>query len=91
MDRKEIIKTGKATYDNSVNYLVRIIKTDFKPGSGDHEDPPEIANDIHGTSFEIQYSPPNESVFKSGGGHFNTVEDAVREADKKTGGVVWDD
>ena len=91
MNGTEIIKTGKVTYDNSTFYLVRIVKTNFKPGSGDHEDPPEIANDEYGIFFEVQYAPPNENVFRAGGGYFDTVEGAVSEANSKSGGVAWDD
>lgn len=43
--KKEIIKQGKAKYDDSIEYGVRILKTNFKPGSGDYEDPPEVSND----------------------------------------------
>jgi hypothetical protein len=89
--KEEIIKIGIAFYDNSVEYIVRILKTNFKPGSGDHEDPPEIRDDQYGTFYEIQYAPPNENNFRAGGGYHDTLERAMMNAHKITGGIRWDD
>jgi hypothetical protein len=84
------IKIGMAKYDNTVPYKVEIIVTNFKPGSGDYEDPPEIQTDQFGTFYMIKYYSPPDFKFSSGGGWYSSLGEAVSVAEKMTGGIIWE-
>ncbi len=87
---KPIVKSGTFLYAGLRVCKVRILQTDFCPGSGDYEDPPEVQNDKHGTFFEIQYTAPREQRFAAGGGCFGTLAEAVAQVERKVAGVQWD-
>lgn len=68
---------------------VRIDVVDLRPGSGDHEDPPEYREDLRGTFFHVAYTPAGERRFANGGGYFLSLDDAVRAAETMFVGIVW--
>lgn len=39
------VKRGTFLYDGTVTCDVRIVRTEMRYGSGDHDDPPEIRDD----------------------------------------------
>ncbi len=86
---EKIIKVGSAKYDNKTPYKIEILETNFKPGSGDYEDPPEIQNDHFGTFYQIKYYSPVDSTYTAGGGWYNSLNEAITAADKKAGGIIW--
>jgi len=51
---EEVVKNGTFLYDGTVMCDVRIVRSDMRPGSGDCEDPPELANDQYGEFFYVQ-------------------------------------
>ena len=89
--QSKIIKIGKAKYDNTTPYKVEISETNFKPGSGDYEDPPEVRNDQFGRFYEIVFYSPPDYKFTSGGGWYDSLQEAIRVAESKTGGIIWED
>jgi len=62
--KEKIIKIGSAKYDNKISYGVEIIETNFKPGSGDYEDPPEVQKDQFGlpdSDLGRYFGPPTRA------------------------------
>lgn len=87
---KPVVKSGTFLYSGLRVCKVRILQTDFSPGTGDHEDPPDVQNDKHGTFFEVQYTAPREQRFAAGGGYFRSLAEAVAQVERKVAGVLWD-
>jgi hypothetical protein len=50
------VKQGTFLYDGTVSCDVRIVRTDVRYGSGDHEDPPEVREDQPGPCFYVEWS-----------------------------------
>ncbi len=85
-----VLKSGTFLYSGLRVCRVRIIQTDFRPGSGDIDDPPEIQNDLRGIFFNVQYTPANEDRFSVGGGYFESLDKAIEAVDKSVSGLTWD-
>ncbi len=88
LPKAKLVREGEALYEG-IPYRVDIFEVYLKPGTGDADDPPEIARDQEGVFYEIRMMPPNENTYKAGGGVSDTLEEAERQAEKKTGGVLW--
>jgi hypothetical protein len=52
---EEVAKTGTFLYDGEVICDIRIARSPVCHGSGDYEDPPEIATDHERETFYIEY------------------------------------
>ena len=87
---KQAVKGGTFLYDGLRICKVRILQTNFRPGSGDYGDPPEFKNDKYGTFFEVQYTFPREERF-SVGGYFESLDEAVARVENALSGVEWDE
>src|SRR5438105_2177989 len=85
-----VVKSGTFCYDGLRLCKVRIVQTDFRPGSGDHEDSEEWREDHVGTLFRIDYTPPHCDRFSAGGGYCPSFEDAVKSVERSVQGVLWD-
>jgi hypothetical protein len=59
VDEVRIMKVGEWLYDGMVPCEVVITREDIFPGSGDYEDPPEIANDRNIQCVQIWYENPS--------------------------------
>ena len=85
-----VVKRGTFTYDGSVQCGVEIVQTDFRPGTGDHEDAPELREDTHGTFYEIRYqSAGGDGRFSSGVFGFESVEAAMRHVESVASSIRW--
>ena len=85
-----VVKRGEFLYDGSVQCGVEIVQTDFRPGTGDHEDTAELREDIRGTFYEIRYqSAGGDGRFSSGVFGFESVEAAMRHVESAARGVRW--
>jgi hypothetical protein len=74
-----IARVGFFLYDGTVRCPLRIVRTDFRPGSGDHEDPPEIADDQSGLRFRVDLTAAGDpNKWRVGGGYFRTQAAAER-------------
>ncbi len=85
-----VVKAGSFLHSGHRVCRVRIVLTDFRPGSGDVEDEPEIQNDLHGEFFHVQYTPVNEERFSVGGGYFGSLVEAIEAVNKSVSGLEWD-
>ncbi|HEX6706560.1 MAG TPA: hypothetical protein VF169_17505 [Albitalea sp.] len=76
-----VVKEGTFLYDGEIECDIRIVHSPVRYGSGDHEDPPEVENDLAQSTFYIQYGSTTErAVFNSGGGGYPTLAEAVAAA-----------
>jgi hypothetical protein len=87
---ERIVKTGTFLYDGLPLCRVRIVQTDFKPGSGDHEDSEEWREDQTGIFFRIDYRPPRSDHFAAAGGYCASLEEAMDAVAMSVQGVAWD-
>ncbi len=92
---EKIVKRGTFLYDSSVLCDIRIVYSTCIPGSGDDQDPPELADDRDGDFFYVQYgSTTARGVFHANGGGGATLEAAMTAAESTSGigpTVVWID
>lgn len=90
---EKVVKTGNFLYDDTVLCDVRIVYSTFCPGSGDWEDPPELAEDRDGEFFGVQWgSTTARGVFKACSGGGATIEEAIAAAESMPGvgrTIVW--
>jgi hypothetical protein len=82
-------REGLWFYQQVAPALVRIDEVDWLPGSGDYEDPAEVREDKRGTFYRLSYTEAGGSHFCNQRGYYETLEDAVREAEKMFVGIHW--
>jgi hypothetical protein len=81
-----VVKNGTFLYDGTVTCDVRIILSQVRHGSGDLEDPPELADDKEGEFFYVQYGSTTErGHFNASGGGGATMEEAIAVAESASG------
>ena len=86
-----IVKRGTFIYADSVQCGVEIVQTASRPGTGDCEDPDDIAADVHGTFYEIRYqSAGGDGRFSSGVFGFESLEVAMRHVESAAPSVRWE-
>jgi hypothetical protein len=90
---ESVVKTGTFLYDATVLCDVRIVYSTFSPGSGDWEEPPELANDQIGDFFFVQWgSTTARGVFNAGSSGGNSIDEAIAAAESMPGvgrTIVW--
>lgn len=81
-----IAKTGCFTYASKVTCDLRIIRSPIRYGSGDHDDPPELADDQSVETFYVEYGSTTErGTFTAGGGVYDSLEEAIAAAEAAPG------
>ena len=76
-----VVQEGTFCYDSEIECDIRIIHSPVRHGSGDPEDPPQIANDVEQSTFYIQYGSTTErGVFNAGGCGYSTLAEAMAAA-----------
>lgn len=76
--QSEIVKEGTYLYDGTVLCGVRIRFQPVRFGSGDHEDPQDIAQDRDMPTYCIELSVGTDATdFRAGAGVFDSLNDAV--------------
>jgi hypothetical protein len=89
---QEAMRVGFFLYDGTVRCPLRIVKTDLRPGSGDADDSPEIANDQCGPWFRVDLTAGGDpDMWIVGGGYFATQEEAERHLTEKFTNMYWED
>jgi hypothetical protein len=89
-DGETIVKSGTYLYAESVVCDLRIVRRPVRYGTGDHEDPPELANDQEQETYYLEYGGTDaRGVFIGGGGAFDTLEEAMRHAEHTAQHVTW--
>ena len=90
MSDVEIVKEGRWLYSNEVWCVVRIHRVDFWPGTGDHEDASEVADDRVGEFYRVEYGPPNDAGRFIGGGFHERLSQAIAIVEKTVPTVKWE-
>lgn len=81
MENFLIIKTGTFLYSGQTTCDIRIIFSHIRYGTGDHEDPEEICNDIERDAYYIQYGSTTErGIYNAGSSAFDSLEEALSAA-----------
>ena len=90
---EKVVKTGTFLYDDTVLCDIRIVYSTICHGSGDWEDPPELAEDQHGEFFGVQWgSSTVRGVFNAGSGGGTSIQEAITAAESMPGvgkTIVW--
>ncbi|MEX0610561.1 MAG: hypothetical protein WD229_00460 [Pirellulales bacterium] len=86
-----VVKIGTWRYDGITPCEIRIVRSNVLYGTGDYEDPPEVADDHEVECFYILYDAPGEpGRFPAGGGGFRRLEQAVAHVERTLPGpVAW--
>jgi len=85
-------KRGTFVYAGDILCDIRIVHGHTRHGSGDRQDPPEIASDRAADSFEVEYgSTTQRVVFIARSGAFDTLDEAMRHAAHSVADVRWQD
>jgi hypothetical protein len=83
---ESVVQAGTFLYDDQVVCDLRIVLSPVRYGSGDYEDPPEMADDVNQDTFYIQYgSTTARGVFNASGGGFPTLSAAVAHVESVPG------
>lgn len=78
MSHETVVKTGAFLYGGHVRCPVRIVQTDYLPGSGDDDDPPDIAEDQLGTWFRVDLTAAGDPTRWASSRHgFKTLDEAI--------------
>ena len=86
------VKQGTFLYDGNVTCDVRIVQTQTRYGSADHEDPPQVQDDQPGPCFYVEWgSTTTRGEYKAGSGGYTTLADAMRAVEQQVCGVKWID
>jgi hypothetical protein len=88
--KERIVKRGTFLYGGTFRCAVEILQTDFRPGTGDYEDPEDIREDAHGVFFDIRYASAGPRQFSSGVIGFDSLQVAVAHVEKAVADVRWE-
>lgn len=91
LGRCKIVKQGIMLYDNALEYSVIIVESSVLYGSGDFEDPPEIANDRESLCYYAWCDSPSRRNEFCSGWHtaFMSVDEAMNAIEKETYFLHW--
>ena len=74
--KEQVVKRGTFLYGGTYRCPVEIVQTDFRPGTGDYEDPEDIREDVHGVFFDVRYASAGPRQFSSGVNGFESLQAA---------------
>jgi hypothetical protein len=87
----QVVRTGRWLYAGSVEVRVRIRESEMRWGSGDHDDPPNIRDDIPERCYYLDWDGAGPGQHSALSGPFATLQEAEEFAQKQSGGtVLWD-
>ena len=77
-----VLKQGIWLYAGVVMCDIRIVKHNWRYGTGDYEDPPEMREDLQGEFYNLEFgSPVKRGGYPSRGGCHLSLAEAVSEAE----------
>lgn len=83
-----LVLSGTWLYADEIEKEVHVIKSNFKPGSGDYEDPSEIQDDQYGDFYDIRIGKYPDGKPPYGGG-YSTQSEAMEYAAKICPSLRW--
>lgn len=91
LDRLPPVRQGLWFHGGVTTCHVRIVRHGTLAGTGDADDPPEIARDRKVDCYYIRYDLPHPHAWHDGGAALS-LREAVFMAERRLGPVVsWDD
>ena len=88
--KKHVVKRGTFLYGGVRRCAVEILQTDFRPGTGDYEDPENVREDENGIFFDIRYASAGPREFWSSVFGLESLEAAVKHVEEAVSDVRWD-
>jgi hypothetical protein len=85
-----VVKRGTFLYGGTDQCAIEILQTDFRPGTGDYEDPEGIREDAHGVFFNIRYASAGPRQFSTGVIGLESLEAPVAHVEKTLADVRWE-
>ena len=91
IDETRVVADGEWLYDSIMPCRVVILSESIFPGSGDYEDPSEIAEDRDVPCFSVWYQNLTyRKDFNAGGGCYMTLEEAIEGVEETVNNdVIW--
>lgn len=90
--KSAILKTGTGMYGGAAEYHIYICAGNTVYGTGDYEDEPQTANDKSVPCYTVYFSDIlNPDRINASAGQYESLEEAVREAEKTAGFAGWTD
>jgi hypothetical protein len=88
----QCVLSGTWLYDGTVECGVEVWRRNWRPGTGDYEDPPEIRDDLEGEWYEVVFSPTGGGrMGQARGGYHPTLEVAREHVRTLTDGTFrWE-
>lgn len=93
-DSWPVVARGYWLYDGTVRRSVQIMRGDVRFGSGDYEDPPEVAEDRDVETFYVSYPDPHapdDPPWPNGGGFPSLAEAKAHVQHILRQTVEWDE
>jgi len=89
--REVVVKAGTYLYADTIVCDVRIVYSPIRYGSGEeYVDQPEDVVDQERDTYYLQYGgTERRGAFIAGGGSFDSLEDAMRQAEATVRGLTW--
>ncbi|MBA4260982.1 MAG: hypothetical protein C0443_02880 [Comamonadaceae bacterium] len=92
LDHLPLVKQGLWFYGGVTTCHVQIVHHHTLYGSGDADDPPELARDREVDCYYVRFDRPHEPAHWQDGGSALSLREAVFLAERKLGPVVnWAD
>jgi hypothetical protein len=83
---ENIVKTGTFLYDDSVLCDVCIAYSSVRFGTGDREDPPDIAEDAEIDTYYVWFGSTTErGKYNAGGGGYPSLVEAIANVENRPG------
>ncbi|MBF7072094.1 hypothetical protein ISG33_01595 [Glaciecola sp. MH2013] len=86
--KEELVLSGRWLYAGSIDKNVHIIKSNFKAGSGDYQDPPSTRDDEFGVFYGVIFVEFTKSVHPIGG-CYDSLKQAKEYASSVCESLVW--
>lgn len=91
-DDLPVVREAVWLYDGSVPVRVKVLKSPETFGTGDYEDPPDVAENAPIECFFVVYeSAGSPGAFNNGITNIATLEEAVAVVEARFPGVKWMD
>ena len=87
VDLSKTVLRGQWLYAGEVSRQIVVLREELLPGSGDYEDPPDIADDRLVTCYAVWFET-DPGVFTTGAGSYEALSEAITQVERLTSGAV---
>jgi hypothetical protein len=89
-ENEELVSRGSWLY-GTIRLGIFVIRRQVRYGSGDNEDPPDIADDRNVETYVVRYEIAGSGGGYTGGGQYLSLTEAKRDAEQICGAsVTWE-